>query len=309
MWILAASIGHADDLDITYQGLVSVAAEATDQFTLQPIEAEFDVAGETGILSFRADLDVRVDALGVTTEDGEFGFTPPLGPEWAMVQIGRREYVRFGVTNPQIGFEDWDPWVNYLPTYGILFNGASPGRNLGVEVGIVSEGGVDTFLWAGQDLEWGYPMAGAGVSYAGDAFGTWSGVVAYPTAENAIDGSKGTYATFDSFEFYPATALTVTLDGGAGVVTGKPFAGGQLFLNALPEEIFGVVGRIQGAWAEDDAFDQYGTTTPSLTAGLGVRAEPGDYVRFDVEGKMQRFDGDWQPMLHARLTLRAPAVD
>ncbi len=302
--IIGAAFGA--DGDFTYEGAVSVGADLTDTIGLNPIEAEVDLEAFTGILYARADLDVHIDVLGDYRDSGKPGLAAPLGPEWAMLQVGKKQYVRLGITNPAVGYEDWDPWVNDLPTTSILFSAASPGRNLGAEAGMLTESGADVFLWGGYDLEWGYPMAGVGVAYDGESFGTWSGVVAQPGATNENDGSKGTYATFDSFEFYPAEQLYVVVDGGGGLLTGKAFYGAQVMLIGFPEKKIGLTFRAEYAHGDDDVFNQFGETYPTMTAGLGVRLRPSPYFRADLEGKAQQVDGTFGPLIHAQLTLMGP---
>lgn len=304
--VIGAALGGEGDF--TYGGALSVGADATDTaFSFNPIEAEIDLEATSGIVYARADLDVHIDVTGDYRDTGEPGLASPLGPEWAMVQIGQKtQYVRLGITNPAVGYEDWDQWQNDLPTYSILFNAASPGRNLGVEAGMYLENGADVFLWGGYDLEWGYPMAGVGVAHDGDSFGTWSGIIAYPSATNENDGSKGTYATFDSLELYPADQLWIVLDGGGGLLTGKLFYGAQVFLIGFPEKKIGVTVRAEYARGEDDVFNQFGDQYPTMTAGAGVRLRPSDYFRADIEAKAQQVDGVFGPLIHAQLTVMGP---
>lgn len=306
--MLTLVIGEAfgEEGDFTYQGVLSAGAGFTDTIAVSPIEAEVDLELYSGIVYARADLDVHIDVTGDYTDSGNPGLAAPLGPEWAMLQVGTKQYVRAGITNPAVGYEDWDQWVNELPTYSILFGAASPGRNLGAEAGMVLENGADVFLWGGYDLEWGYPMAGVGVAYDGESFGTWSGVVAYPGATNENDGSKGTYAMFDSLELYPADQLYVVVDGGGGLLTGKLFYGAQVILIGFPEKKIGLTGRVEYARGEDDVFNQFGDAYPTMTAGLGVRLRPNDYFRADLEGKAQQVDGAFGPLIHAQISVMGP---
>ena len=155
-------------------------------------------------------------------------------------------------------------------------------------------------------MECGYPMTGIGVAYDGDSFGTWSGVVASPGATNENDGSKGTYATFDSLEVYPADQVWVVVDGGAGLLTGKLFYGGQVIVMAFPEKKVGLTARVEYVHGEDDVFNQFGDAYATMTAGLGVRLRPNEHFRADLEGKAQQVDGVFGPLIHAQLTVMGP---
>jgi hypothetical protein len=223
---------------------------------------------------FRLDLDVNIDPF-----TGEVSYP---GPEWAMIQVGGPKVRgRFGIINPQIGLEDWDRWNNYLPTWSVMFNGATPGRILGAEVaGTV--GDFEVFGFVGDDVDFAAPdpslVMGVGISGERDTWATWSGVVGYP-----LDGY---YAGFFGFDFYPAEEFWFSIDGGAGVSGTSPFFGGQVVLNPFPEEVVQPVVRGEYVFDPDGAAlggSEYGI--PLATASVGLRSQPLENMSIMVEGK------------------------
>lgn len=294
MWTLLVMAAWGGDIDGWVGGALSSGVDVTaDGLTAGITEAEVDATAASGVVSARLDLDIKFDPNESCSDPRVPCIAKPYAPEYAMLQFGQEKgYIRAGVTNPAIGLEDWDPWVNYLPTTSILFGAASPGRNLGVEVGMLHPSGADTFVWFGRDLDWGQYSTGLGVAYEGDSFGTWSGVVVYP-----FDSS---YGAFLSGEWYASDLFTLSVDGGAGVLYGDPYGGAQLFALLTPNEAFGITGRVEATVDPNDAF---GPDYPGGSASLGVRASPADWVRFDVEGKAIIDHGDVSPLVHAQLTV------
>lgn len=300
MWTLLVLAAYGGDVDTWVGGAVSTGVDITADGPRAGItEAEVDVTADTDNVTGRLDLDIHLDPNQSCKDPGVPCIATPYAPEWAMVQFGKTKgYVRVGVTNPAVGLEDWDPWVNYLPTTSILFGAASPGRNLGVEVGMLHPSGADTFVWIGRDLDWGEYMTGAGVAYEGDNFGTWSGVAIYPFASM--------YGAFLSGEWYASDALTLSVDGGFGTIAGDPYGGVQLFAVIAPADAFAFTGRLEGTVDPNGAFndptDPSAPHYPKSTASLGVRVTPATWVRFDIEGKALFDQGSVSPRLHAQLT-------
>ena len=111
-------------------------------------QVEGDVRFEKDDLYLRADVDVTLDTLG--------GVTPTMyPPEWAMVQYAPGSLrLRLSVTSPNFNVEDWDAWNNYLPTFSVMFNGASPGRLLGGQVGWALDDATEVFAYGGLDLDY-----------------------------------------------------------------------------------------------------------------------------------------------------------
>lgn len=291
LWIATAWAGTVE----TFVGgaVTAGVGVSPDGAALDNVQAEIDLRAVSEVVSARFDIDGKF-GFDTNTCDVAPCVVQPYPPEWAMIQVGQTKgYVRAGVTNPAIGYEDWDPWVNPLPTYSILFGAASPGRNAGVEVGMYQSNGADTFVWFGYDLEWLEYMTGAGVAYSGDNFGTWSGIVAYPLADGMM------YSTFLSGEVYPSEKLTLILDGGAGFIYGDAFGGAQFIASFAINDSVGINGRVEAAFDANDAFAGYA----DQTAGIGVTVWPAEFVRFDVETKAVVTDGEISPLLHAQLTL------
>lgn len=245
------------------------------------VQAELDARVEQGPFYFRADLDFT---LGL---DG--GAHPVMfPPEWLMIQYSPGAVrLRAGVVNPNIGLEDWDPWNNYLPTFSILFNGASPGRVLGGEVAY-QVGNAEVFAFGGADMDFVAsdvfipeltPIAGLGVWAEGESLATWSGLALYPT--------ESYYGAFAAVEYYPLDQLWVSLDGGLGLSAGEPFAGAQLVVNVMPEAVVAPVARVEGV------YDPGGVALGGADAGvakgtfsLGARLQALASLSVMAEGKL-----------------------
>lgn len=245
-------------------------------------QAEVDAMIGWGWGHARVDLDLHFDpTAGV---DG-IGVYPSPWPEWAMVQLGREKYhLRLGVFNPDIGLEDWDPWVNYAPTYSSNFIYAGPGRFVGGEASLTTDGGVDLFAFGGYDVDWQTPGGGVGIATAQDAFATWSGLFVYP---DYSDGSSGCAADDSctwvgaaiAFEFYPASFLTVDIDTITGV-RGGFFSSEQVVLNVIPEAVVNPFVRGELVIDPDEVLG-----APDATASIGATSDMLDWLRVAVEGK------------------------
>jgi hypothetical protein len=257
-------------------------------------QLEADGRLTAGWFSARLDLDLHLNpaAPGV--------ITTPYAPEWAMVQVGQERFrLRGGVLNPMISLEDWDEWDNYLPTYSLLFSGASLGRVRGAEAEVAFDDGTAIFAFAGQDLDFGVKppplVVGVGVSSEQDAFGTWSGVAAYP--------SEGWYAAYGSVEVYPLEPLSVALDTTTGLSAGAPFFVGQLVINALPEAAVQPVARYEALWDPEGAVLAPAPGLGRYTASLGARYAPADPVLISLEGKLDGMGLDPIPGVFLGLSL------
>ncbi len=263
-------------------------------------QAEVDGAIGWGWGHARVDLDLHFDpTLGV---DG-IGAYPSPWPEWAMVQLGReKNHLRLGIFNPDIGLEDWDPWVNYAPTYSTNFVYAGAGRFLGGEVSLTTDGAVDVFAFGGYDVDWESFGGGVGIATSQDAFATWSGVFVYPefaydcpvspTIEFTGPGivpDKCVYAGAAlALEIYPASFLTIDIDTVTGYRdSGKAFpksrglfTSEQLVLNVIPEAV--VNPFLRGELVIDDNDVLPG---PDATASVGATSDMTDWLRMALEGK------------------------
>ncbi len=270
-------------------GGVTVGGDGSGGIGVAPTIAQAEIDGRlaTPDVYVRVDLDVHVDPANL----GD-GLAAPVPPEWAMVQFGRQQYhVRLGVTNPNIGLQQWDEWQNYLPSYSIMW-GAQPSQILGVEPGIDFDSGLSVFAYGGYDLGWGglsvVPgtglmtnsrglTAGAGFSLSSDGYYAALSAAAYPIA------GFDYYAAFGTFELYPMDQLTLSLDGGAGLMGGAPFAGAQLQVIGLPGTIVSPVARFE--LAHGGGLEGELGALPTATASLGAKVAPCEFATLQVEGK------------------------
>ncbi len=244
-------------------------------------QAELDGAIGWGWGHARVDLDLHFDpTLGA---DG-VGVYPSPWPEWAMVQLGREKYhLRLGIFNPNIGLEDWDPWVNYAPTYSTNFIYAGAGRFLGGEASMTTDGGVDLFAFGGYDVDWEAVGGGVGIATSQDAFSTWSGLFVYPEFTTGCPGgaAKCLYAgAAIAFEFYPASFLTIDIDTVSGIRDSSVFTSEQLVVNVIPEAVVNPFLRAELAIDPDGVLG-----APDGTASVGATSDMTDWLRVALEGK------------------------
>ncbi len=250
----------------------------TDPTTTQ---VELDGAVGWGWGHVRIDLDAHFDPNGEAFGD-VVGAYPGPWPEWAMVQLGREAvHLRLGILNPNMGLEDWDPWVNYTPTYSTNFNLLGAGRFLGGEASYTTEGGVDLFAFGGYDLDWESVGGGVGVATAQDAFSTWSGLFLYPTFTTCPAGDECLYTgAVVAVEIYPADALWIALDTVTGVRDTSFFTSEQLLVNIVPEAAVNPFVRAELLIDPDGAIGG-----PDATLGGGASSDVLDWLRIAGEGK------------------------
>lgn len=288
-WMVAlagAALAGEDGVWVGGAGDVRAGVEGGTVRAESQVEGDFRLA--RGPVYLRLDVDMVVN-----TSDGGLvrSWTPP---EWAMVQVEPAAAFRLrgGVLNPQIGYEDWDFWVNPLPTYSAMFVQGTPGRILGGEAEVSLGESTRLFAWGGGDLDWrgGWntldfgggawyaPAFGVGITTEQDFFSTWSGAFALPQDDF--------YAAVYSFELYPSEALAVILDGSAGLSGGAPYAGGQVILDILPEATFTPVLRAEGLLDRNDAaLGGWAAGVPDGTASVGLRVAPLDFLTVLAEAK------------------------
>jgi hypothetical protein len=289
--LLFARPAFAGDTTFWYGGAVSTGAALDRDPGLQvlPFQAEVDARVETGPIYARVDLNIFPFSDGYTSD---FSFDdaatiigvpdPTMIPEWAMLQVGSEKYkVRLGVTNPNMGLEDWDTWNNYLPTYSTTFSAATPGRILGAEPAMSFDDGTEIFAFGGYDLDWAEPVAGAGVWSEQEGWATWSGVATYPR----LNMHEAVIAA----EVYPFEQLWITVDGVVGVSGRDVFTGGQLVLNIAPEQVVTPVVRLEGLIDPNEALGGWEGGVPKATASVGLRAHPTEFSQLAFEGKMTTF--------------------
>jgi hypothetical protein len=207
--------------------------------------------------------------------------------------------VRGGVLNPNMGLEDWDEWNNYLPTFSLMFDGASPGRVLGGEAAWALGDSGQAFAFGGADLDFAgrgtmTPLGGGGAFYEADSWATWSGVAVYPADEY--------WGVFAAVDCYPLDALWLSIDGGAGTSAGEPYAGGQLVVNVLPEAMVAPVAR--GELIYDPGGAALGL--PDGTASAGARVAPLEGLQVALEVKAVFADGETTPGAYLSVQLFEP---
>ena len=282
-WSLLLTLAHlsptasAASLETWAGGAAHATTGVADGQLTNQSQLEADGRLRYGWLSARLDLDLHVDPFAPSV------IVRPYAPEWASLQIGQdRARLRAGVVNPAISLEDWDEWDNYLPTFSLLFTGASLGRIRGAEAELSLEDGTALFVFAGQDLDFGVQpppfVVGAGIATEQEAFGTWSGVAAYP--------SEAYYAAYGSVELYPHDQLSVAVDTSLGLSAGAPFFTGQLVLNALPEAALQPVARLESLWDPEGAVLVAEPGLRRATASVGARYAPADPVLISLEAKL-----------------------
>ncbi|AUX49010.1 hypothetical protein SOCE26_105550 [Sorangium cellulosum] len=285
---------------------------------LAQAEVGFRIA--SGSLYFRLDLDVQATSapLGLPA----FGLpafvypewsllTPGIKvgpPEWAMLQIGREDHhLRLGILSHAIGMEDWDNWTNYFPTYSTMIS-TVPGRMLGIEPGLVLDGGYEVNVFGGFDLDFYAPTFGAGLTTLQALWSTWSGVALYPTLDF--------YTAVLALELYPADALSVSVDGSVGLVGAadeagtvrlRPWVGGEIIANILPRDSIHPLVRLQGLHEVEGALSAFlFAPQPDVSASVGLTYAPFDELKISLEGKVSRVEGDVLPGLFALVALRRP---
>lgn len=238
----------------------------------------------------RVDLDAHFDLVALADGDSAGVLPYPnrvlaeaeYWPEWAMVQLGREApHLRLGILNPNIGLEDWEPWTNYVPSYSNNFVYAGAGRFLGVEPSITLDSGYDLFAFGGYDIDWASYGAGVGVATAQDGYGTWSGIVVYPSFTTCPSGDTCFNALAAiSLEVYPADPLWVTLDTVTGIRGGGFYTSEQLVLSVIPEAVVNPFVRGEVVIDPDGVLG-----APDATASLGARSDVTDFLRVALEGK------------------------
>lgn len=289
--LLSAMFAMASDPVFWAGGGGNVTAGVESGQVATEVQLEGDVRYEVGRLFLRADVDVTLAPLS----DPIVTLMPP---EVLMLQFSQGPArIRLGVKANNFGLEAWDPWNNYLPTWSLMYNAASPGRLLVGELAFELADGSEVYAYGGGDLDARFPLAtapgplptfGLGISAEKDMWSTWSAVVGYPT--------EGWYYAWISGEVYPLDALTVAVDGAVGIYGGAPYAGGQLVLNALPEAIVTPVVRGEIVLDPDDAaLDLPGAGLARRAVSLGAKLQSHDWMTVMAEGRLSWYADGLSP--------------
>jgi len=291
-----------DDLETFVGGGVSGGIVATDNggFDVDSADALTTQAEVDGMVGWgwghaRVDLDLHLNLEAIGTEGAEVSDVvvyPSPWPEWAMVQIGREQHARLGIVNPNMGVEDWDPWINYAPTYSNNFVYLGAGRFLGADVGISTDNGYDYFAFGGYDVDWESFGGGVGVATLQDAYSTWSGIAIYPAFAGDVGGCPdGDDTCFNllaqlALEVYPTDPLWIAIEAYPGIKGSSFYMGTQLIANVLPEAPVNPFVRAEFLVDPDEV-----TFAAGHSVGLGARMDLPEWLRVMLEGKML-FDGD-----------------
>jgi hypothetical protein len=294
--LLLPATGFAGELETWVGGGVSAGVQGyADAGTfVDPLATQAEVDGMIGWGwgHARVDFDLHFDPAAEGSEvflayPGQYyaGDTPLPMPEWAMVQLGRSKYhARIGILNPNIGLEDWDPWVNYAPIYSTNFVYAGAGRFAGAELSMTTGSGWDVFAFGGYDVDWYAAGGGLGVATSQDSFGTWSGVFVYPQFECLTETCLYVGVALAG-EFYPSDAIWVDVDTISGMQGDALFTSEQVVVNIVPEAV--VNPFVRGELVIRDAGALPGA--PDWTAGGGARYDATGWFRVAAEARAQGF--------------------
>ncbi|MEQ1567814.1 MAG: hypothetical protein ABMA64_19395 [Myxococcota bacterium] len=296
MFLVWSSAAWAGELETFVGGAAAAGFTAFTESGVASADAVTTQVEADGIVGWgwghaRLDLDLHFDPNAIGVDGGEVVTYPsrvggfPLWPEWAMVQLGREKYhARFGVYNPNVGVEDWEPWNNYAPTYSTNFTYVGSGRFAGTDVGLSTESGYDLFAFGGWDIDWSSFGGGVGVATEQDAFSTWSGILVYPefTGGGCPGGEDTCLNAFGqlSFEVYPADPVWVLIEAFPGVKGGAFYTSTQLVVNVIPEAVVNPFARAEILIDPDQV-----TGAPGHTASLGVRTDTPEFLRGMLEAK------------------------
>ena len=287
--LFVAGPASADEFETYFAGHVGTGLQydgAVGAFGTVLSQAEFDFRGGTGDWFFRVDLDYHFDAYYFESglNDG-YNLAPhyPLPPEWAVVQWKPSSiYLRAGVTNPDMGIQEWDERDNYLPTYTSGW-GMQNAQNLGGEVGWEFGDGTDLFAWGGWDMAWQVGAFGLGVQTELDFFGTWTGAFYMPALQY--------FGVWTANEIYPATALWLTLELNGGLVGSTPFFGGQVMANLFPDAVIGGAVRGEAQLVYPDEVEALLGDLPEYGVSGALRADLIPLTRLMLEAK-ESWPGD-----------------
>jgi hypothetical protein len=296
MLVVLLSVAYGQELETWVGGGVSggITAFTESGFdSADPLTTQAEVDGMVGWGwgHVRADLDLHFYLPALGDEGGDViaypsivsGTDVPM-PEWLMVQIGREQHARLGIVNPNLGVEDWDPWINYAPSFSQNFVYVGAGRFAGADIGISTDNGYDYFAFGGWDLDWASWGGGAGVATLQDAYSTWSGIVLYPEfAGGGCPDGEGT--CFNAFaqialELYPAEPLWIALEAYPGVKGGSFYTSTQLVANILPEAVVNPYVRGEVLIDPDEV-----TGAPGHSVSVGGRSDLLEFIRVMVEAK------------------------
>jgi hypothetical protein len=202
-----------------------------DGAALVQTQLEIDGRVEIGPVALRADLDAHLPPGPL---EGPFAAPTVWPPEVLALRVGRGvgPDVRAGVLVPELGIEGYDPDQNDFASFSLVW-GLENGQLLGGEPGLWLTDQLRLSAFGGQDLAWGAPIVGGGLSGAIGAVETWSGGFWLPTEAYWLVLCGNRIAVTDE------VWINAELD--AGGAAGRPMAGGQLGLTFQPGDLGGAI--------------------------------------------------------------------
>lgn len=302
-WGTTAFAAEGDeDLAPTFGGGVTTGLQGEQGFGYGTIlsQVEFDAWFHNDLFEFRLDLDFHVDPIYfVDGANEDFTLSPhyPIPPEYAQLQIGRQKYrLRLGVTNPNIGLQEWDERDNYLVTYSGGWD-FQPGQNLGVEPGVMFDDGTEIFAWAGYDLSWFTPSGGVGFATDQDDFSTWTGVDYMPDLRYLQLVSANSV--------YPTDWLALVFEVNAGLVETDPVGGGEITAAFLSEDPINFAVRVDHQRITPAASEILAISPAQTAVAATVNVMPLWWLQTRFEGKESWPQGGADPYFTGTLLVDA----
>jgi hypothetical protein len=293
-------------------GGASVLGGFRDGAPTATVQTEVDGRIHLGGFQVRADVDVHLNPLDPTYTGL---VTTPFSPEALSAGYhGDLGSVDVGVINPSIGIEEWDEWLNALPSHTGSFDAVQPGRIAGIMPGLSTGEGAALCLHIGQDLDWDAFTFGTSFASEQDAYSTYDGAWYYPDRP-AVDGTlhAQTGGGLVSFQMYLTEKLTMDVSGHGGLwviprgfgedTQVSPYAGSWFGLTYAMGKVSPVL-RTEGEWDPDAV-----TGIPYATAHLGVRIDAMDSLVVHLEGTGAIKDKGFAPGGYAAVSLYRPEAD
>ncbi|MEZ4238429.1 MAG: hypothetical protein R3F59_20215 [Myxococcota bacterium] len=279
LWLAGVAAAAEPDVWLGGKLITGIEHQSDQGLVLGASEAELDVRVDGGWVAARADLDLHLASAPLP--DGPWAVTA-WPPEVAFLRLGDAgpgsPDVRLGVVSPELGVEAWDRDANDFASFSLGWN-LLDGQVLGVEPGVWVGPDTRLFAFGGQDLLFGAPQVGAGVSGAvGDALSTWTGGFWMPTERYWLLVSGNQLALDDT------VWLTAQVDVGDAEL--HPMVGGLVGLT-LDLAPFGAAIRFEHQ-SVDRGFlaARYATVLPFTTAmTAALRLWHRDTVGVVLEGR------------------------
>ncbi|MCB9688841.1 MAG: hypothetical protein H6738_21960 [Alphaproteobacteria bacterium] len=286
MWFVWSALAWAGSVDTWVGGRAStgVGVDSVSGVSTVLSQVELDATAAGDVWSARLDLDYHFVPVSLSHPDTNGPFEPipayPLPPEEASLTLGGgAPQLTLGVTNPNLGLQEWDEGDNYLATYTRAWD-FSNSQNLGLQPSWNFDSGLQLFAFGGWDMGWYTPGFGLGWAYEGDSYGTWSGGFYLPAYEHGM--------FYWANEFYPADALWIAVEPNIGVSGGGLVVGTEAVLNVFPEGVVAGALRVEAQYTTDTAAEWQLTeleTAPMdpLRVTVGGRTDPTDWLHLALD--------------------------